>query len=89
MRIFYNPDTRQEIIMINNFACAFYLQADETPASKADEVIEAYNKDKNNISVCQEVFIDRPVTELPVEDGPEDSAQSSIDDPLKNDTELK
>lgn len=71
MRIFYNPETRQQIIIMDDFACSIYLQSDETPAAKADEVINAYKEDKANVSTCQEIIINNAADPLPVEDGPE------------------
>ena len=71
MRIFYNPETRQQIIVMDDFACSIYLQSDETPAAKADEVINAYKANKANVSTCQEIDLTIAAPKLPLEDGPE------------------
>lgn len=71
MRIFYNSDTRQQIIVTDNFACSIYLQSDETPATKTDDILEAYKADRKNVSVCQEVDMTVDMPSLPTEKGPD------------------
>lgn len=70
MRIFYNPETRQQIIVMDDFACSIYLQSDETPDTKANEVVHSYRANKTNVSVCQEIILDDTGNLLPTEDGP-------------------
>lgn len=78
MRIFYNPETRQQIIVMDDFACSIYLQSDETPAAKADEVLNAYRADKANVSTCPEIDLTVDMPKLPVEDGPKPDHSNDV-----------
>ena len=85
MRIFYNPETRQQIIVMDDFACAIYLQSNETPAAKADDVINAYQQDKANVSICQEIDLTVADPVLPVEDGPKPDRSNDVTNPTNGD----
>lgn len=85
MRIFYNPETRQQIIVMDNFACSIYLQSDETPAKKADELIAVHKADPANLSTCQEIILDDAGNLLPAEEGPKESTDDEILRPRNGD----
>ena len=89
MRIFYNPETRQQIIVMENFACSIYLQSDETPAMKADEVINAYRADKKNVSICEEIILADVGESLPEKDGPKKADLPAINKTLENDAQTE
>lgn len=75
MKKYYNAETRQLIIVAQDTAISVYLQSDETPAQKAEEVIIAFTNNPKNVSICREV---KPVTlgePLPKEDGPEETKE--------------
>lgn len=78
MRIFYNKETRQLIIVMDDFACSVYLQSDETPDTKANEVVHAYRDNKANVSVCNEIDLTVEDPVLPAEDGPKESTDDEI-----------
>lgn len=76
MQLFYNPDIRMLIIVENGKAMSMYLQADETPARKAEEVIKAYHENPANITTCDEIIQRVDDDPLPTEDGPKEETNS-------------
>jgi len=69
MKIYYNAETRQLIIIEQGTGISVYLQSDETPAQKAEDVVKAFHDNPKNVSICREVM---PVTlgdSLPKEEG--------------------
>lgn len=85
MQIFYNADTRQLIIAEQGTAMAVYLQSDETPARKAEEVIKAFHDNPKNVSICREIIMDVEEKRLPIEDGPDKEDTQHSTDPTNGD----
>jgi len=69
MKIYYNADTRQLIIIEQETAVSIYLQSDETPARKAEEIIKAFHENPKNVSICRQIIPDHTGNLLPVEEG--------------------
>jgi hypothetical protein len=85
MRIFHNTGTRQMIVTQGQQAFSVFLQADEVPAKKAEDLIAAYAADKANLSVCEDILLDNDGNPLPVEDGPTPDRSNDVTNPTKGD----
>lgn len=85
MDIYYNADTRQLIITEQGTAIAVYLQSDETPAQKAEDVIKAFHDNPKNVSICREVKAVTLGDSLPKEEGTDRLETMSKTEPTNGD----